>query len=290
MFSTQRQSEILQLVREQRTCTITGLAARFEVSDETIRRNIKPLIAQGLLLKVHGGIMLPERLDEPPFERRMAASLAGKRAIGARIAELVSDGDSLILDGGSTCVHIARALTARSRLTVVTNSIEVARLLAPRNGNRVFIAGGELRADDSAAIGDSVQAFLRQFHVRYAIVSVTAIDMHGHFMDALPADVAYSLAAFAQAERRVVAADHAKFGHSALLHAFAADGVDLLVTDEAPAPALAQVLTAAGVEVLVGAPPGGGARSGEKGGQDRYDPKNGNDGNGENDENGARPR
>jgi len=66
--------------------------------------------------------------------------------------------------------------------------------------------------------------------------------------------------------------------------------VDLLVTDEAPARALAQVLTAAGVEVLVGAPPGGGVRSGEKGGQDRYDPTNGNDGNGENGENGARPR
>lgn len=257
MLSTQRQAEILRLVREQRTCTITALAARFEVSDETIRRNIKPLIEQGLLLKVHGGIMLPERLDEPPFERRMAASLAGKRAIGARIADLVSDGDSLILDGGSTCVHIARALAARSRLTVVTNSIEVARLLAPHNGNRVFIAGGEVRADDAAAVGDSVQAFLRQFHVRYAIVSVTAIDMRGHFMDALPADVAFSLAAFAQAERRVVAADHAKFGHSALLHAFGADCVDVLVTDEVPVPALGQLLTAAGVEVVVGVPAGG---------------------------------
>jgi DeoR family glycerol-3-phosphate regulon repressor len=143
---------------------------------------------------------------------------------------------------------------ARSRLTVVTNSIEVARLLAPHNGNRVFIAGGEVRADDAAAVGDSVQAFLRQFHVRYAIVSVTAIDMRGHFMDALPADVAFSLAAFAQAERRVVAADHAKFGHSALLHAFGADCVDVLVTDEAPASALGQLLAAAGVEVVVGVP------------------------------------
>ncbi|HEX7935535.1 MAG TPA: DeoR family transcriptional regulator, partial [Paraburkholderia sp.] len=110
-----------------------------------------------------------------------------------------------------------------------------------------------LRADDCAALGDSVLAFLRQFHVRYAVVSVTAIDMEGRFMDTLAADVAFSLAAFAQAERRVVAADHAKFGHSALLHAFGADAVDLLVTDEAPAPALARVLAASGVEVLAGA-------------------------------------
>ena len=257
MFSNPRQAEILRLVREQRTCTITGLAGRFDVSDETIRRNIKPLIAEGLLIKVHGGVMLPERLDEPPFQRRMVASLAGKRAIGARIAERVRDGDSLILEGGTTCLRVAEALAVRSRLTVVTNSIEVARVLAPRNGNRVFIAGGVLRADDCAAFGDSVLAFLRQFHVRHAIVSVTAIDLQGRFMDALPADVAFALAAFAQAERRVVVADHAKFGHSALVHAFGAEAIDLLVTDEAPAPALAQVLAAAGVEVEVGSAAGG---------------------------------
>jgi DeoR family glycerol-3-phosphate regulon repressor len=166
----------------------------------------------------------------------------------------VQDGDSLILDGGTTCLHIAQALMVRARLTVVTNSVEVARVLAPRNGNRVFIASGELRADDVAAFGDSVLTFLRQFHVRYAIVSVTAIDLQGRFMDALPADVAFSVAALAQAETRVVAADHAKFGHSALVHAFGPEALDLLVTDEAPAPALAQVLAAAGVEVSVAAP------------------------------------
>jgi DeoR family glycerol-3-phosphate regulon repressor len=264
MLSNQRQAEILRLVREQRSCTITDLAGRFDVSDETIRRNLKPLIADGLLIKVHGGVMLPERLDEPPFQRRMAASLEGKRAIGARIGELVRDGESLIIEGGTTCLHIAQALAARSRLTVVTNSIEVARVLASRNGNRVFIAGGELRADDGAAFGDSVLAFVRQFHVRYAIVSVTAIDMQGRFMDALPADVAFAQAALAQAERRVVAADHAKFGHSALVHAFGADAVDLLVTDEAPVSALAQVFAAAGVDVAVGASAGGRSGSGDR--------------------------
>jgi DeoR family glycerol-3-phosphate regulon repressor len=231
MFSTQRQSEILRLVRAQQTCTITELAEVFAVSDETIRRDIKPLISEGVLLKVHGGVMLPDRLDEPPFQRRMQENLEAKRVIAARVCDLVRDGDSLILDGGTTCVHIANALCARSRLTVVTNSAEIARTLAPRNDNRVFIAGGELRADDAAAV-----------------------DAQGRFMDAQPDDVSYSLAAFAQAERRVVVADHAKFGHSALVHAFGCDAVDLLITDEAPSPALAQVFAAADLEVSFGAP------------------------------------
>ena len=254
MFSTQRKAEIMRMLRAKQTCTITELAEVFAVSDETIRRNIKPLIAEGLLVKVHGGIMLPDRLDEPPFQRRMQENDAAKQVIAAQVGELVRDGDSLILDGGTTCVHVARALCARSRLTVVTNSTEIAHMLATRNDNRVFITGGELRADDAAAFGESVLAFMRQFYVRYAIVSVTAIDAQGRFMDAQPADVAYSLAAFAQAERRVVVADHAKFGHSALVHAFGAEAVNLLITDEAPSPALAQVLAAAGVEVCYGAP------------------------------------
>ena len=254
MFSTQRQSEILRLVRVRQTCTVAELAEVFAVSDETVRRDLKPLIADGVLIKVHGGVMLPERLDEPPFQRRLEENLAAKRAMAARVCDWVRDGDSLILDGGTTCVHIAQALCARSRLTVVTNSAEIARTLAPRNGNRVFIAGGEVRADDAAAFGESTFAFLRQFHVRYAIVSVTAIDAQGHFMDAQPDDVSYSLAAFAQAERRVVVADHSKFGHSALVHAFGSDGLDLLITDEAPSPALAQVFAAAELEVSFGQP------------------------------------
>ncbi|RFU49568.1 DeoR/GlpR family DNA-binding transcription regulator [Paraburkholderia sp. DHOC27] len=252
MFSTQRQARILRLVRARHTCTVTELAEAFEVSDETIRRDLKPLIADGVLLKVHGGVMLPEQLDEPPFQRRLEHNLAAKRALAARVGEMVQDGDALILDGGTTCVHIAQALCARSRLTVVTNSAEIARTLAPRHGNRVFLAGGEVRADDAAAFGESTLAFLRQFHVRYAIVSVTAIDAQGRFMDAQPDDVSYTLAAFAQAERRVVVADHSKFGHSALVHAFGPDGLDLLITDEAPSPALAQVFAAAELEVSAG--------------------------------------
>ncbi|MGH8780305.1 DeoR/GlpR family DNA-binding transcription regulator [Paraburkholderia sp.] len=254
MFTTPRQTEIMRIVRAKQTCTVAELAQLFAVSDETVRRTVKPLIADGLLVKVHGGVMLPDRLDEPPFQRRLLEQRDAKQIVAARVGELVRDGDSLILDSGTTCVHIADALCTRSRLTVVTNSVEIARTLAPRNGNRVFVAGGELRADDLSAIGDDVLTFIRRFHVRFAVVSVTAIDSDGRFMDAQPSDVAYSLAAFAQAERRVVAADHAKFGHSALVHAFGPTDIDLLVTDEAPPPAIARAFTEAGLEVRAGRP------------------------------------
>jgi DeoR family transcriptional regulator, glycerol-3-phosphate regulon repressor len=254
MLSTQRQSEIMRMVRAQKTCAIGELAEALGVSDETIRRYVKPLIAEGLVLKVHGGIVLPGHLDEPPFQQRILENREAKQAIAALLGTLIKDGDTLIIDGGTTCVHVAHALCQHSRLTVVTNSAEVARILAPRNGNRVFITGGELRQDDASAFGEAALSFIRQFRVRYAIVSVSSVTVDGAFMYTQLCDAEFSRTALEQAEQRVVVADHAKFGRNALVRAFGPDSVDLLVTDTAPAPALMQAFAQANLEVSWGSP------------------------------------
>lgn len=252
MLSTQRQSEIMRLVRVHKTCSIAELAKTLGVSDETIRRNVKRLLADGLVLKVHGGIMLPGHLEDPPFQQRMLENAEAKQVIAARVGQLIQDGETLILDGGSTCVHVAHALCQRSRLTVVTNSAEIARILAPRNENRVFMTGGELRTDDSSAFGESALSFIRQFRVRYGIVSVSSVTAQGLFMDSQLCDAELSRTVLEQAEQRIVLADHAKFGRSALVNAFGPDSVDLLITDRAPAPALMRIFAQANLEVSWG--------------------------------------
>lgn len=239
----------MRMVRAQKTCTIGELAEALDVSDETIRRNIKPLIAEGLVLKVHGGIVLPTHLDEPPFQQRILKNREAKQAIAAHLSQLIKDGDTLIIDGGTTCVHVAHALCQHNRLTVVTNSAEVARILAPRNDNKVFITGGELRPDDSSAFGEVALAFIRQFRVRYAIVSVSCVTADGAFMYSQLCDAEFSRAALAQAEQRVVVADLAKFGQSALVTGFGPESVDRLVTDGEPVPALMQVFAQTDLEV-----------------------------------------
>ncbi|MBB5414162.1 DeoR/GlpR family DNA-binding transcription regulator [Paraburkholderia atlantica] len=249
MYPLLRRAEILRIAQSQGTTSIAQLAEALAVSDETIRRTVKPLIEEGLLIKVHGGVMLPSHLEESPFRRRMHEHRAEKEIVARQICELVQDGDSLILDSGTTCTHIAQALRSRSRLTVITNSAAIASLLAQHNGNRVFMAGGELCADDAAALGEPVLAYIRQFHVKYAIVSVTAVDGAGRFMDAQPWDVEFTRAAFGQARRRVVVAVHAKFEHSALVRAMNADEIDVLVTDAPLDAHYAQIFAAARVEV-----------------------------------------
>lgn len=251
MIGNQRQVEILKLLEAKGSCTIGELATQLQVSDETVRRNIKALSESGTVLKVHGGIVLPDRFEEPPYQRRMQENLNAKRQIAARVAELVQDGDALILDGGTSVICVAQALREHARLTVVTNSAEIARTLATRNGNRVFMAGGELRADDASAFGEPALAFVRQFHVKYAVLSVSSIGPAGDLMYFQLCDAEFARVARAQASQVIAVADHGKLGKEAVVKAFGPQEIDILVTDQPPAREIAQCLAAADASVIV---------------------------------------
>ncbi|KQT64072.1 MULTISPECIES: DeoR/GlpR family DNA-binding transcription regulator [unclassified Aureimonas] len=214
-MSYKRQFEIMQALREAGRYSISGLAERLGVSSETVRRSIKPLIESGQALRFHGGILDPGRVDEPPFRRRMKINREEKRAVAALAAGLVRDGDSLILDNGTTTAYLAEALAGHSRLVVVTNSAEIACRLAARNGNRVFMTGGELSGDNAAAFGPASLDFLRQFEVRFAFVSVGGITARGDLVDFHLFEAEFARVAMAQAKECWILADRSKFGRDA---------------------------------------------------------------------------
>ncbi|MFD2207166.1 DeoR/GlpR family DNA-binding transcription regulator [Kiloniella antarctica] len=251
MHPTTRQKEILKAVRSKGLCTILELAEQFSVSDETVRRDVKPMVSAGLVEKVHGGIIVPDQAHEPPFSLRMVENQEAKRKIGEALARIIQNGDSLILDTGSTTAIAAHALQDHSNLLVVTNSVETARALATRNGNRVYIAGGELRADDAAAFGPSANAFVAQFDVKYAILSLGGIDpVKGLMVDHL-AEAEFSRTVMAQAQITIAVVDKSKFNRSRLVKVGPIKGVDILITDEEPDEALAACLVEAEVKVII---------------------------------------
>jgi len=249
VYRTQRQTEIMRLVQLRGACSIGELADRLSVSDETIRRTVKPLVSQGLLSKVHGGITLPDTHSEPPFQKRILENAEAKRRIAERVAGLVPNGDTLMLDCGSTTAFVARALSQHSGLTVVTNSAEIARTLAPNDSNRVFMAGGELRSDDTAALGPEALSFARQFRVRHAILSIGAMGLDGSLMVYHLAEAEFSRSVIDQAEQVIVAADASKFGRQSLVRICGPERIDTLVTDHPPPADLAEALEAAGVTI-----------------------------------------
>lgn len=248
---SKRHGEILRLLQEEGTLSIADLAARLGVSLETVRRDVKPLTDHGQVLRMHGAVALPAHVGEAPFERRMRENAAAKRAIAGHVAATIRDGDSIMLDTGTTTSFLARELVGHRRLTVVTNSSDIARTLATVNGNRVYMAGGELRPDSGAAFGVSAIEFVSRFSVTHAVISAGAIHASQGVMDYDLEEAEFARMVLTRGERRVVVTDCSKFGRRGLVHVCGFSGFDELVTDEAPPAEIAAALDAGTARLVV---------------------------------------
>ncbi len=248
---SQRAREILDMLNESGSARIQDIALRLNVTQETIRRNLSVLEHQGLVSKVHGGVSLKNWGLEPSFEQRFVQNQPTKRRIAQAVAGLIHDGASLIMDVGSTTAYVAQALRAKRDLLVVTNSLPVAQALAGQNGNRVFMAGGELRAHDGGAFGPDARAFVRQFRVRHAILSVAGVDAQaGFLLQDLP-EAEFSRTIIACAEEAIIAADASKFGKTAPIKIAEPEAFHRLVTDAPPPPDISDMLAEAGISVTL---------------------------------------
>ncbi len=249
MHRSARQARILGTLSREGACSLSELARDLEVSDETIRRDVTAMAQKGLVERVHGGVVLPEPSGEPAFKRRMQKNAAEKRQIATLAAARIRNGDAIVLDTGSTTAYVARALAEHRDLLVVTNCTAIAQSLAPRN--RVYLAGGELRADDGAVFGPSAIAFVEQFRVRFAVLSIGAIHSEDGFMDFHLQEAEFSRATLKRATHTMVVADHSKFGTQAAVRVCGFEAVDILITDRTPSADLKSRFSEAGIEVLL---------------------------------------
>lgn len=212
---------------------VQRLAADLDVSEETVRRNLKRLAESGLVDKTHGGARLAGPGGEDDFQDRLGQSPEAKQRIARHVAGQIRDGSSLFLDVGSTTSYIADALRDHSGLMVVTNSVSVAYKLATRGGNRVYMAGGALRAHDGGAFGAEALRFADNFRTDLAVLSIAGITVDAGFMLHDLEEAEFSRRVLHNAARRMVAADSAKMGRVAPITLCAPDLIDVLVTDVA---------------------------------------------------------
>jgi DeoR family glycerol-3-phosphate regulon repressor len=246
-----RQGQLLEQLRRDRTATITALAKALDVSTETVRRDVRWLAAKGLVAKSHGSVAWPDRREDRPLNRRLLVNMPAKQAIATAVAREIADGESLLIDTASTNIYVAEALQGHRDLTAITNSAPIAQRLSQGQGSKVLLAGGEVRADDSAAFGPSTLAFLEQFQADTAIISAAAIHAETGVMDNHLCEAEVCRTLVRRAHRVILAADHSKFSAQGLVVACALADIDLLITDKAPPPDVAKRLEAADVEVQI---------------------------------------
>lgn len=245
-----RGHEILEILRlSGGNSRIQTLAETLGVTEETIRRNVKKMSDDGLVHKVHGAVHLAETKTELSFSARMSEAPDAKRRIAAHVARRVPDGASLFLDIGSTTAYIAQALQGHSDLFIVTNSVAVAHALAARNGNRVFMPGGELRGLDGGIFGVDALDFVERFQTDFAILTAAAIDAQKGILIFDLEEAKFSRAIMDRATTRILAADSTKFGRRAPISLADPHLLDLLITDAPPPDDLATALAALDIEV-----------------------------------------
>jgi DeoR family transcriptional regulator, glycerol-3-phosphate regulon repressor len=258
-MQTQRHARILKLLEESGALSIAALAERLAVSAETIRRDIRALAEIGDVQRVHGGASLPAMLGEAPFRRRMRDNAGTKQAIARTLAAEIRNGDTLMLDTGTTTSYVARALTGHSRLTVITNSTDAAKTLVTGPGNRILLAGGQLRPDSGAILGEEAVEFIERHAAQIAVISAGAV-AGGEVMDFDPAEAALARSMLSRVERRILVTDATKFGKRGLVTVCRYDDLDELVTDGAVSAEQELALSDAGVR-LIDAATGGQNRS-----------------------------
>lgn len=252
LLKEERQQLILEAVKDNRQATVAELSRRFDVSEVTIRRDLRELAAQGMLRRAHGGaVPATSAPPEPPVVQRMDRAEHCKVCIGRAAAALVSDGDSVFIGSGSTTTHVARRLIDRKDLTVVTNALTIATELASAQGVTVVVTGGVMRPSELSLVGHITEQSLREVRVDKVILGMRAISLEaGMTNDYLP-EVMTDRTIIEMAPELIVVADHTKFGKIASAYVAPVERITILVTDPDIDPETLTRLQEMGIQVIV---------------------------------------
>lgn len=250
MIEARRQA-ILSHIEATGTVRVTDLSQKLQVSEMTIRRDLERLEAEGLLRRTHGGAVWKGVVPEAPAGLRNARLVGEKERIGRAAAALVEDGDSVLIDGGSTTAQFARALRERRGLTVVTNDIHVASQFADVAAVTVIVTGGVLSAGAFSLVGPDTERFLGRVQVDKAFLGAGGVSVEHGLTVTSPLEASVKRVMLATAQRVVICVDHTKLGRSALVPFGTLKHVHTIVTDRSASEGQLRPIQDAGVEVIL---------------------------------------
>lgn len=230
-----RHAEILERARREGKVTVDGLATAFDVTLQTIRRDLTELSDQGRLERVHGGAILPSGIINIGYEDRRRLNDGAKARIGQRCAAEIHNGSSVFLGIGTTCEAVARALVHHDGLLVMTNNLNAVPILSANPNCKVLVTGGTLRAADSALVGPQAAASARQFKFDMAVIGCSAMDEAGDLFDFDPDEVIVSQGVIESSRATTLVADASKFERKAPARVATLSEIAVFCTDTTPA-------------------------------------------------------
>ncbi|MCR9254627.1 MAG: DeoR/GlpR family DNA-binding transcription regulator [Alphaproteobacteria bacterium] len=233
-----RQSQILARARENGRVQVDELAQEFNVSVQTIRKDLNDLCDRQYLQRIHGGALYPTGASNFAYDSRRNLAADEKQKIGIRTAALIPNNSAIILNIGTTTEQVARALRGHQGLMVVTNNMNVANILRDSKDIEVLITGGIVRSSDGGITGSSAIDFIRQFRFDYAIIGSSAISPDGLLLDFDFREVSVSQEIIRQSRKTVLVADSTKLERRAPVQIGTLADIDIFVTDRPLPPSL----------------------------------------------------
>lgn len=252
LMETTRHRRIEQLLEEQGECSVSGMAAQLGVSEMTIRRDLQALAAAGRIVRSHGGAAaVDEVLFRFEFQNRSKQQEAAKRQIARTAAAMIRDGDSVMLDSGTTTLALALELRHRKRLTLITPSLAIASALQQSASVQVLLLGGFVRRDSPDLVGIITETNLEHLKADWAFIGADGIDLQGNIYNASIEVCRMLTKMVASAKAAYVVSDHSKIGRTALMRFGNIADCAGLITDPSASPKHLQSLQKAGVRVVL---------------------------------------
>ena len=252
MNKRERQERIATAVQASGRVRVTELSEGTGVSEMTVRRDLEEMEAQGLLVRVHGGaVSTVSRSFEPGFTVRTQRNVDAKERIGAATAELIRDAETLILDAGTTTLHVAKALRPDIHVRVMALSLHIAAVLADQPNVTLMIPGAVVRPYERSFIGGMTIRTFEQLTFDTVVLTSGGVDVESGITEYEFDDAETKRAALRSARRTIVVADASKLGATAFVKLCPIEDVDVVVTDSGAGEQQIGALRDAGVEVIV---------------------------------------
>ncbi len=251
MLAIERRNAILEKLQVERRVVVSELSELYDVSEETIRRDLEKLETEGHAIKSYGGAVLNENSNiDLPYNVRKNRNVAGKQKIATLLSEMIRDGENIMLDASSTAVAIAKAIKNKKDLTVITNSLEIALELIEAPNCRVIATGGLATGSSFAMVGQVTDKTIRSYYVDKAIISAKGINLEAGVTDSDERHAGNKASMFEMAKTKIVAIDNSKFDKIAFAKIVALKDISVVVTDKKPEDTWLQTLADMGVECI----------------------------------------
>ncbi|SCP96668.1 DeoR/GlpR family DNA-binding transcription regulator [Anaerobium acetethylicum] len=253
MLAIERKNEILAILQKEQRVLVSELSQKYEVTEETIRRDLEKLEKEGFVKKTYGGAVLNTNTNiDLPLRIREKTNKKEKQIIAKMVSNLIDDGDTIMLDSSSTSLMIARNLKQLKNLTVITNSVEVLLELAGNKGITVISTGGTLRDSTMSLVGRNAERTLQNFNVDKVVLSCKGVSIDKGITESNEAETEIKSRMRECAKMMILAIDSSKFDFISFVTAMDFRKGDIVVTDVMPDEKWLKYFEEKGVQVVVG--------------------------------------